>query len=143
VPLGMTSAIGNLGAGALINRIPPRFLLSAMLLLLGLGLLMTGGLTSQASVWVYGAIIGIRSGIYGSLEGNVFAHYFGRTHIGAIRGQVFAAAIIGSATGPLLFAFGYDLTGSYTAVTTLCALPALALGLVAPFLRLRRGGRVR
>jgi MFS transporter, OFA family, oxalate/formate antiporter len=143
VPIGVMSAIGNLGAGALIGRVPPRFLLSGMLLLLGLGLVMAGRLGGETSIWLYGAIIGIRSGIYGSLEGNVFAHYFGRAHIGAIRGQVFTAVVIGSALGPLLFAFGHDLTGSYTAVTILCALPAIALGLIAPFLRLRRGGRVR
>jgi MFS transporter, OFA family, oxalate/formate antiporter len=143
VPLGVMSAVGNLGTGALIGRVPPRFLLSAMLLLLGLGLVMAGRLGGEASVWFYGAIVGVRGGMSGSLEGNVFAHYFGRAHLGAIRGQVVTAMVIGSALGPLLFALGYDLTGSYTAVTALAAIPAFALAAAAPFLRLRRGGRVR
>jgi MFS transporter, OFA family, oxalate/formate antiporter len=143
VPLGVMSALGNLGTGALITRVPPRFLLSVKLLLLGVGLLLAGRLGSEASVWLYGGILGFRNGMYGSLEGNVFAHYFGRTHIGAIRGQVVTLMVIGSAIGPLLFAFGHDVTGSYTAVTQVAAAPAFALALVAPFLRLRRGGRVR
>jgi hypothetical protein len=67
MPLGVT-----LGAGALFGRIPPRFLLSVMLLLLGLGLVMSDRLSSEASVWLYGAI----------------------------RGQVFTAVVIGSALGP-------------------------------------------
>jgi MFS transporter, OFA family, oxalate/formate antiporter len=143
VPLGVMSAFGNLGTGALLGRVPPRFLLGVKLLLLGVGLVMAGRLGSEASVWLYGAILGFRGGMYGSLEGNVFAHYFGRAHLGAIRGQVVTAMVIGSAIGPLLFAFGHDVTGSYTAVTTIAAVPAFALAVVAPFLRLRRGGRVR
>lgn len=139
LPLG--ALVFRLGTGALIGRVPPRFLLSAMLFLLGIGLVMAGRLGGEASVWLYGGIVGIRGGMYGSLEGNVFAHYFGRTHIGAIRGQVVTAMVVGSALGPLLFAFGHDLTGSYTAVTTMSAVPAFTLAVVAPFLRLRRGGR--
>jgi len=143
LPLGVMSAVGNFSTGALIARVPPRFLLSAKLLLLGLGLVLAGRVASEAAVWVYGVALGLRSGMYASLEGNVFAHYFGRTHIGAIRGQVAAAMVVGSAIGPLLFALGLDLTGSYTVVVTIAAVPAIALGLVAPFLRLRRDGRVR
>jgi MFS transporter, OFA family, oxalate/formate antiporter len=143
VPMGVMAAVGNLGTGALLGRVPPRILLSVKLLLLGLGLVMAGRLASEASVWLYGVVLGVRSGMYGSLEGNVFARYFGRTHIGAIRGQVVTAMVIGSAIGPLLFSFGHDVTGDYTAVTTITAIPVFALAVVVPFLRLRRGGRVR
>ena len=143
VPVGVMGAVGNLGTGVLITRVPPRFLLAAQLLLLGAGLVLAGRLGSETTVWVYGAVIGLRNGMGTSLEGNVFAHYFGRRHIGAIRGQVATGMVVGSAIGPLVFAFGHDLTGTYAPVMLLAAVPAFALGLVAPFLRLRRGGRVR
>ena len=83
------------------------------------------------------------AGTYTSLEGNVFAHYFGRRHIGAIRGQVATAMVIGSSIGPLVFAFGHDLAGTYGPVMLLAAAPAFALAAVVPFLRLRRGARAR
>lgn len=143
VPLGVMAAVGNLTTGALITRVSPRFVLSAKLLLLGAGLVLAGRLGSEAAVWLYGAILGLRGGMYASLEGNVFALFSGRSHIGAIRGQVVTTMVVGSAIGPLVFAFGHDLTGSYTGVALAAAVPAFALGAVAPFLRLRRGGRVR
>ncbi len=143
VPIGAMGAVGNLGTGVLITRVPPRFLLAGQLLLLGAGLVLAGRLGSETAVWVYGAVIGLRNGMGTSLEGNVFAHYFGRRHIGAIRGQVATGMVVGSAIGPLVFAFGHDLTGTYAPVMLLAAAPAFALGAVAPFLRLRRGGRVR
>ncbi|MFO8148971.1 MAG: MFS transporter [Trueperaceae bacterium] len=143
VPVGVMGAVGNLGTGLLITRVPPRFLLAAQLLILGAGLVLAGRLSGDAVVWVYGGMIGLRNGMHTSLEGNVFAHYFGRRHIGAIRGQVATAMVVGSSIGPLVFAFGHDLTGTYAPVMLLAAAPAFALSAVAPFLRLRRGGRVR
>ena len=143
VPIGIMAAVGNLSTGALIGRVPPRFLLSLQLLLLAAGLVLVGRLGGEAAVWLYGGMVGLRNGIGTSLEGNVFAHYFGRRHIGAIRGQVATSLVIGSAIGPLVFAFGHDLTGDYTAVTLVAALPAIILGVLAPFLRLQRAGRVR
>ena len=143
IPVGVMGAVGNLGTGVLITRVPPRFLLAGQLLLLGGGLVLAGRLDGATSVLVYGGMIGLRNGMGTSLEGNVFALYFGRRHIGAIRGQVLTGMVIGSAIGPLVFAFGHDLTGVYTPVMLLAAVPAFALGVVAPFLRLRRGNRVR
>jgi hypothetical protein len=125
--------------------VPPRFLLSAKLLLLG-GRPGDGGarLGSEASVWLYGAILGLRGGMYGSLEGNVFAHYFGRSpprsdprpggHRHGDRLGRSGRSSSRSGTTP---------TGSYAAVTALAALPPSRSRLAAPFLRLRRGGRVR
>lgn len=143
IPVGLMGAVGNLGTGMLVTRVPPRFLLAAKLLVLGVGLVLAGRLSGGAAVWVYGGLIGLRNGMYTSLEGNVFAQSFGRRHIGAIRGQVATAMVVGSAIGPLVFAFGHDLTGTYAPVMLLAAVPAFALGAAAPFLRLRRGGRVR
>ena len=143
IPVGVMGAVGNLGTGVLISRVPPRFLLAGQLLLLGAGLVLAGRLDGATAVLIYGSVIGLRNGMGTSLEGNVFAHYFGRRHIGAIRGQVLTAMVVGSAFGPLVFAFGHDLTATYAPVMLLAAIPALAPGLVAPFLRLRRGGRVR
>ncbi len=143
VPVGVMGAVGNLGTGVLITRVPPRFLLSGQLLLLAAGLVLAGRLGGEMAVWIYGGMIGLRNGMGTSMEGNVFAHYFGRRHIGAIRGQVAIAMVVGSAIGPLVFAFGNDLTGTYAPVMLLAAVPAIMLGVVAPFLRLRRGGRVR
>jgi hypothetical protein len=42
-----------------------------------------------------------------------YAQYFGRDHLGAIRGASFIFGISGAALGPLPFAASIDWTGSY------------------------------
>ncbi len=143
VPLGLLSAVGNLGTGALFARVPPRVLLTVNLLLLGAALVMSGRVAAAEVVWAYGAVLGLRSGMYTALEGNAFVHYFGRAHIGAIRGQVATALVVGSAVGPLLFSLGTDVFGGYTLVLDLAAIPVFALAVAALFMRPYRGGRVR
>lgn len=143
VPLGILSAIGNLGTGALFGRVPPRVLLTVNLLLLGTALVMAGRVAGAEVVWVYGAVLGLRSGMYTALEGNAFVHYFGRTHIGVIRGQVATALVVGSSVGPLLFALGLDAFGGYAPVLDLASIPVFALAVAALFLRPYRDGRVR
>ncbi len=140
---GMTAAPANLATGALINRVAPKFLLSVMLLGLSASLVFAGFLSGPAAVLPYGLLLGLRTGMFGSLQGNVFAYYFGRRHLGSIKGWVSTALVVGSAIGPLLFGLGYDLLGSYTLTVVVCAVPPLALALVAPFLRLVRDGVVR
>ena len=140
---GATAAAANLSTGALITRVAPRFLLSLMLLALGASLVFAGFLGGPQAVAPYGLLLGLRTGIFGSLQGNVFAYYFGRRHLGAIKGWVSTVLVIGSAIGPLLFGLGFDLLGSYTVTVVICAVPPLVLALVTPFLRLVRDGVVR
>ncbi|MDZ7802250.1 MAG: MFS transporter [Trueperaceae bacterium] len=140
---GVASASSNLGTGALIRRVPPRFLLSVMLAMLTASLVLAGFVPGPQVVIVYGLLLGARTGMFGSLEGNVFAYYFGRRDLGAIKGFATSALIVGSAVGPLIMAAGYDLLGSYTVTMLACAVPPFALAVVAPFLRLTDGTRVR
>ncbi len=53
--------------------------------------------------------------------------FFGRTHLGSIRGVGTALGIVGAALGPLPFGFAYDLTGDYrAAIGILLILPVVA-----------------
>jgi len=57
----------------------------------------------------------ITSGCFGPISGAFIARYYGVTHIGAISGVFMSSMIVSSATGPLLFSFCKDYTGSYYA----------------------------
>lgn len=141
---GAASAGANLATGALIRTVAPRFLLSAMLVLLATSLVLAGFVPGPQVIVPYGILLGVRSGMFGSLDGNVFAYYFGRTHLGTVKGFATTSLVIGSAIGPLLMAAGYDLLGSYSVTMLICAVPPLTLGVTAPFLQLTRAdGRVR
>ena len=63
------------------------------------------------------------------------AQYFGRDHLGAIKGASFVFAIAGAALGPLPFAASADWTGSYAIVLTVCCGLCLVCGAAAFLVR--------
>jgi MFS family permease len=73
--------------------------------------------------------------MYGAINATVFAHYFGRRHLGEIKGFVTTITVAGTALGPLIFSFGKDLFGNYAPILALTALFPLVLALLAPWLR--------
>lgn len=142
VPLGVVSALANLGTGYLMDRVQPRYLLSALTLVLGGALLLAPFIAGPGMLLAYGALLGLRGGMQSAIGGSVMAYYFGRAHIGAIKGLATTMLVVGSAFGPLLFSLGLDLSGSYAPVLVASAVPTLLFALVVPFLRLKRDGRV-
>ena len=70
-------------------------------------------------------------GAYGSqqaINAAGYAQYFGRDHLGAIRGASFVFGIAGAAFGPLPFAASIDWSGSYSAVLIGCCALCLTCG---------------
>ena len=51
--------------------------------------------------------------ITGVVSGTIFIRYFGRKHIGKIRGSVFSAMVAGSALGPFVMGYLYEQLGSF------------------------------
>ncbi len=145
VPFGFITAGTNLLTGVLMDRLPPRFLLSVMLLLLCASLGFAPFVSTPALVLAYGALLGLSQGMKGAIQGSVYAYYFGRTHIdiGAIKGFALTLSVAGTAFGPLLFAFGTDWLGGYAPILVFSALPPLLVALTAPFLKpLRTDGSI-
>jgi MFS-type transporter involved in bile tolerance (Atg22 family) len=65
---------------------------------------------------VYALSLGGAYGSQQAVNSAGYAQYFGRDHLGAIRGASFVFGIAGAAFGPLPFAASVDWTGSYAAV---------------------------
>ena len=69
--------------------------------------------------------------------------FFGRKHLGSVRGVGFSLSVVGAALGPLPFGFAYDLTGDYgVAIMALMVLPiagAIAMAIVKPPKRREEG----
>ncbi len=134
VPLGLVTAAANIGTGALLDRVPPRFALSLMLLFQAAALVLGAWLTPG---WIiaYGALIGLTQGMKAAISGSAYAYYFGRRHIGAIKGLATTLSVAATAVGPLIFAVGRDVTGSYLLVLAGSAVVPLLLAVAS--LRLR------
>ena len=134
VPFGVVTAAANLGTGFLMDRVPPRVLLSAMLLAQVAALLLASEM-SAALLLLYGVVLGLMMGMKGGIAGAVYAYYFGRRHLGAIKGGASTLSVAGTAAGPLLFALGHAAAGNYALVLRASAVPVMVLALGALALR--------
>ena len=131
VPFGLVTATSSLGGGVLIDRFGPTRVLGGSL---GLFALMTAAIPlvqTEAAVWAYGATFGITQGFQGNLGGSAFAYFFGRAHVGAIKGFTKMLFVGATALGPPLIVLGEAAFGSYDATLWSLALVPFALALVA------------
>ena len=134
--LGLVAAGSNLITGTLLDRLPPRLLLAVNLGLLCLSLALATNASSPRGVLLYGGVFGLMQGMTATIMASVFAHYFGRRHLGAIRGTVQTIGVAGAALGPLLFAFGVELLGSYRPLLLLSGLLPLTIAAAIPLVPL-------
>jgi MFS family permease len=63
--------------------------------------------------YIYGAIIGFGMGFAMTIGNVIWANYYGRNSIGAIRGFVTTVMVGSAALGPLSFAIIVDTTNSF------------------------------
>lgn len=134
LPFGIVTAIANLGTGALLDRMPPRYLLAGMLFVQGATAVLVGWLPAWLLLG-YGVLLGTAQGMKGTITGSAYAYYFGRRHIGAIKGLATTLSVAGTAVGPVVLSFGKDLAGSYVPALLLAATPVLLLGVASLWLR--------
>ena len=109
-------AATTLGTGALLDIYEPRRLVPLAMLTLAAASALPAFGSGVAVSWLYALCVG---GAYGSQQAITaagYAQYFGRDHLGAIRGASFIFGISGAAFGPLPFAASIDWTGGYSAV---------------------------
>jgi OFA family oxalate/formate antiporter-like MFS transporter len=126
----LMSGLGSLACGLLPRRLPLRFMLALVAILLALAPLLMARIASPADGYVAGAVFGLGIGGMLTLLPVAWADYFGRANFGAIRGLALSAQVLSQAVGPVVSGALRDLTGNYRA--SLYCFAALAiLGLVA------------
>ena len=135
LPIAATTAAVNLASGALVDRIPPRFALASSLLLQALALWLARDLTTATLAFLYGAALGTAMGLFRTIAGVAWAHYFGRRHLGSISGIASTILIVGAAAGPIPLGFARDALGSYDQALLALMLLPLLLGVASLFLQ--------
>ena len=108
------SMLATISCGFLPRRLPIRFPLAAIGMLLAAGTLLMPGIGSAADGFLAAGLFGFGIGGVLTLLPIAWADYFGRANYGAIRGMALSVQILAQATGPLLSGVLYDLTGNYT-----------------------------
>jgi len=107
--LGVMQLIG----GALADRIPLNWLISLSLIFLIGSVWALSQADSMALAQLYAVFAGIGQGLFGAVSNTAWVRYYGRAHLGRIRGSVAVAFVAGSSAGPFIMGATYDLTGSY------------------------------
>jgi len=135
LPIAATTALANLGSGALVDRIPLRFALAASLLLQAFALWMAQHLSTVPLAVLYGVVLGTATGLFRTVSAVAWAHYFGRQHLGSIAGLASTILIFGAALGPIPLGFARDALGNYDLALTVLAFVPLSLGIASLLLR--------
>src|SRR5437867_2757717 len=100
-PLALTPGHASVGRGPVIDRLPPHRLMVVPMTAMACACLLVGVVGSSASAVAYAVALGAALGSFQALTAAVYAHDFGRTHAGEIRGVTFVITILGAAGGPL------------------------------------------
>ena len=111
--LMVSSAIFQIFGGMIADRVQLRWMAFGALGLYGLAIGALIYVPISSVVLVYTLILGSAQGLWGGLGNTVWVRYFGREHLGKIRGSVWTAAVAGSSVGPFLMGLSYDLSGDF------------------------------
>ena len=105
--------IGGLFWGFTGRKFPVRFLLALSAIIVGIGVISTIYSFSLSPALISAATIGFGVGGLHLLVRLAWADYYGRQHLGSIRGVTLSAQIGGQALGPILGGFLFDITTNY------------------------------
>ncbi|NJO35165.1 MAG: MFS transporter [Rhodospirillales bacterium] len=130
-PYAAIQAVATLGTGALLDRIQPKHLVPLAMVTLAAATILAAFGSGALFGWLYAVALGAALGSHQAINAAGFAHYFGRDHLGSIRGASFVFGVGGAAFGPLPFAASVAWTGSYSAVLVGCCMLCLACTLAA------------
>ncbi|YAF96551.1 MAG: MFS transporter [Nodularia sp. CChRGM 3473] len=138
IPFGFVTASANFVTGILMDRVSPRLLLSAMLILLSAALFISVRVTGAESMLAYGCLLGLMQGMSSVIQAGVYAYYFGRSHLGTISGLATTISVAGTAFGPVLFATGFERFGSYAPILGFSMILPLAIAFTSLWVELTR-----
>ena len=116
--------IGTFLGGFLCDKFPNRYILIVGQIMLIFAMLMTLIMDQSWQSILYGGALGLAGGILMTSGAVIWPNYYGRRHLGSIRGVVTASMVGSAALGPLPFGFLFDILNNYTSsVLIFLALP--------------------
>ncbi len=124
-----TGAIGALIMGFVVERYPARQVLSASFLLGALSYIILLNVNGPAIAFMWAGYAGIVRGGMGTLSQVIYADYYGRGSLGAIRGLTSPAQMGANSLGPLAAALAFDSSGGYFSIFALYGVLMVAASL--------------
>ena len=118
------SAIGGLFWSAFLSRVSIRVAMGMAAVSMCLGDILMIRADTLVSGQIAGLVFGVGLGGVSSLLRLLWANYYGRTNLGAIRGVSLPIQVGGQASGPLIGGIIFDVTGSYRSALLIFAFAA-------------------
>ncbi|NKB67671.1 MAG: MFS transporter [Candidatus Latescibacteria bacterium] len=117
--------------GLLADRFALHWLISAALACQGGGLIALNTVAAEWLLLVYPVFSALGSSLLMSAGETLWVRYFGRRHLGKIRGSVTTIGVAASGVGPFIMGMAYDILGGFTQVLWACAGLAGVLAVLA------------
>ncbi len=111
--------IGTLGGGFIAERIPIKYMAAFVYAVLAMGMLVLANVHSMQMGLVFVVVHGIVWGAWNNLQIQLFADYYGRKHIGSLRGVCAPVSTVVGSIAPITLASMYDWKHSYTLILTI------------------------
>ncbi|WP_311771630.1 MFS transporter [Salirhabdus euzebyi] len=118
-------------SGYLVDRFHVKYVLALTFLGHIISILFLLQLSSFIGAVVYGAVWGIVNGLERIVLSIVWPNYFGREHLGSIKGLAQSVMVVGSALGPLPFGLFFDWFHGYNEILILIIIFPLVAGILA------------
>jgi len=129
--MALVMGLTQLGGGVLADRLAMRWLLIAAMSLLTLAILTVADASGLGMLVLGFAIFGCGQGLMTIISTTAWARFFGRAHLGKIRGTSLTAAVGASAIGPVIMGASADYLEGFGASLILFAAMTATLGIAA------------
>jgi MFS family permease len=131
VPQTITAIAATLLLGALVDRIDPRWGVVVSMVAMAATMVFLPFVQPGFLGVVFGLLLGVGIGALRGVEAAAYLRYFGRGHLGTIRGIATSIGLTSTALGPVYFAVGLGVTGSYIGPSVWAALAPIAVVIAA------------
>jgi MFS family permease len=118
-------------SGYLVDRFQVKYVLALTFFGHIVSILVLWQLNTVFGAIVYGGLWGMVNGLERIVLSIVWPNYFGREHLGSIKGLAQSVMVIGSALGPLPFGLFYDWFHGYNEILLLIILFPLIAGILS------------
>ncbi|MFP4192783.1 MAG: MFS transporter [Candidatus Hydrogenedentota bacterium] len=120
-------ALVQFGGGFLADRIPLNYLLAASCACMAGTFWVVWAMDALWMVYFAGLMMGLSQGLMSAARAPLFPRFFGRDHLGKIRGSVATILVGSSSAGPLIVGVARDSLGTFDMVLALFAFLPLPL----------------
>lgn len=102
--------------GVLADRLPLNALLASAMAGMAGGIALLIRISTPSSVRVFAGVLGGSAGVLTAVSATIWVRYYGRAHLGKIRGSLTTVGVAASSLGPFLMGAARDLFGRYDQV---------------------------